>query len=101
MSEGAPCPVCGRPMIEGRSVTEHHLIPKLKGGKVAEPVHRICHDKIHATWDESTLRDRYSTWEAIRTAPEMESFIKWVRKKHPEYTDPSKMVNGHRRKRRR
>jgi hypothetical protein len=96
-----PCPVCGRPLVPGRSVSEHHLIPKLKGGTNKEPVHRVCHDKIHATWDENQLRDEYNTWEKIRNAPEMESFIKWVRKKSAEFVSPSKMVRGHKRKKRR
>lgn len=95
------CPLCGRPLIPGPSVDEHHLVPKLKGGRGAEPVHRVCHSKIHATWDENTLRDEYNTWEKIREAPEMQSFIRWVRKKPPEFRSSSKMVRGHKRKKRR
>lgn len=87
-------------MIVGKSVTRHHLVPKLKGGKVQEPVHQVCHNKIHATWDENTLRDHYNTWAKLREAPEMTSFIAWVRKKPPEFTDSSRMRTGHRRKRR-
>ena len=96
-----PCPLCRRPMIPGPSVNEHHLIPKLKGGKVADPVHRVCHNKIHATWDENQLRDEYNTWEKIRAAPEMQSFIKWVAKKPPEFRASSRMVKGHKRRKRR
>ena len=96
-----PCPVCGRPLIPGPSVNRHHLIPQLKGGTEAFPVHRVCHNKIHATWDENQLRDTYNTFEAIRVAPEMQSFIKWVSKKDPEFRASSRMVNGHKRKRKR
>lgn len=95
-----PCPVCGRPMVPGPSVGDHHLVPKLKGGKVAEPVHQVCHGKIHATWDENQLRDEYNTWKKIREAPEMQLFITWVRKKPPEFRDSSKMRNGHKRRKR-
>lgn len=98
--ENEPCPVCGRLLIPGKSVNAHHLIPKLKGGKDAYPVHKVCHAKIHATWDESQLRDEYNTWEKIREAPEMQTFIRWVRKKDPEYYSSTRMAKGHKRKRR-
>jgi len=97
----SPCPVCGRPLIPGFSVNQHHLIPKLKGGTEADPIHRVCHDKIHATWDENRLRDEYNTWKSIREAPEMQNFIKWVRKKPDDFTSPSRMARGHKRRRRR
>lgn len=96
-----PCPVCERPMVPGPSVTDHHLIPKSKGGRVAEPCHKICHGKIHATWDENQIRDAYNTWEKIREAPEMQTFIAWVRKKPPEFTDSTRMRNGHKRRKKR
>lgn len=96
-----PCPVCGRPLVPGPSVDKHHLVPRLKGGKVPEPVHIVCHGKVHSLWDENTLRDHYNTWEKIRTAPEMQTFIRWVRKKPPEFVDGTKMKKGHRRKKRR
>ena len=97
MTDPEPCPVCGRAMIPGPTVTRHHLVPRLKGGKVAEPVHRICHSKIHSLWDENQLRDDYSTWEAIREAEEMQTFIRWVRKKPPEFTSGDRKVRGHKR----
>lgn len=88
-------------MIPGPSVGDHHLVPKSKGGKQAERVHHVCHGKIHATWDETQLRDEYNTWEKLRTAPEMQTFIAWIRKKHPEFVNSTRMRNGHKRKRRR
>ena len=100
MTERPRCPLCDREMLPGPSVTKHHLVPKLKHGKLAEACHAVCHNKIHATWDENQLRDHYNTWEALRAAPEMQPFILWVRKKPLEFTDPSKMRNGHKRGRR-
>lgn len=82
-------------------MSAHHLIPRLKGGKKADLCHKVCHSKIHATWDENQLRDVYNTWEAIREAPEMQSFIKWVRKKPDDFTSPSRMTRGHKRRKRR
>lgn len=95
------CPVCGRPMVSGPSVGDHHLVPRLRGGRKAEPVHVVCHGKIHSLWDENELRDEYNTWEKIREAPEMQSFIRWIRKKPATFVDGTKMARGHRRRRRR
>lgn len=96
-----PCPVCDRPMIPGPSVDKHHLIPLLKGGKENFPIHRICHSKIHSLWSENELRDTYNTFEAIRADDRMQTFIKWVVKKPPEYRDSNKRVKDHKKSRRR
>jgi hypothetical protein len=84
-----PCPLCGRPLVPGASVNAHHLVPKAYGGRVAEPVHRVCHDKIHAVLSEKELRDAYASWEALRAHREIARFVAWVRRKHPEFVDTS------------
>jgi hypothetical protein len=35
---------------------------------------------VHATFTNATLAEVYPTIEQLRTAPELASFIKWVRK---------------------
>ena len=59
------CPLCGRPMVPGASVDEHHLLPRSCGGKVKELVHRICHRKIHATLSKLELGKAFSSWAAL------------------------------------
>ncbi|HEY4374710.1 MAG TPA: hypothetical protein VGN52_22500 [Burkholderiales bacterium] len=87
--EAAPepliCPLCGRPMLPGPTVDEHHLLPKAQKGRDKFLVHRICHTKIHATLSEKELARRYHTWEALRAQPEIAAFIEWVKKKPPGY----------------
>jgi 5-methylcytosine-specific restriction endonuclease McrA len=83
------CPLCGRPLVAGRSVDEHHLVPKSQGGKATSTVHRICHRKIHATLSEKELARSYATWPALQAHPEIGSFIVRVQKKAPEYYDNS------------
>jgi 5-methylcytosine-specific restriction endonuclease McrA len=83
------CPLCSRPLVAGRSVDEHHLVPKSQGGKDTFTVHRICHRKIHATLSEKELARQFATWPALQTHPEIASFIMWVQKKVPEYYDNS------------
>jgi hypothetical protein len=84
------CPLCGRPLIAGPSVNEHHLIPRSHGGRVVGGVHRVCHDKIHAVLSEKDLARDYATWEALRGHPEIARFIDWVRRKPPEFMDWNK-----------
>jgi hypothetical protein len=81
----APCPLCGRPLIPGPTVDEHHLVPKSWRGREKFLVHRICHTKMHATLTERQLADEYHTWEALRAHPQIASFIAWVAKKPPQF----------------
>jgi len=81
------CPLCGRRLVPGPSVDEHHLVPKSQRGRDKFLVHRVCHTKIHATLSEKHLALEYHTWEALRAHPQIASFIAWVQKKPPEFMD--------------
>jgi hypothetical protein len=83
------CPLCGRPMVAGKSIDEHHLLPKSQGGRQTHTIHRICRRKIHATFTEKELARSYSTWEALQAHEDIAAFIAWVKKKDPEYYDNS------------
>jgi 5-methylcytosine-specific restriction endonuclease McrA len=80
-----PCPLCGRPLVPGPSVNAHHLVPRSYGGQETVTLHRICHAKIHSLFHEQELRDRYFTMARLRAHPEIAKFVRWVRKKDPEY----------------
>jgi hypothetical protein len=83
------CPLCGRPLVAGKSIDEHHLLPKSQGGRETETIHRICHRKIHATFAEKELARSYSSWAALQAHEDIAAFIAWVQKKPPEYYDNS------------
>lgn len=89
-----PCPICGRSMIAGPSVDEHHWVPKSEGGRETAWLHRVCHRTLHARFSERELARDYSTPEAVRADPAVARFIRWVRKRPPEYTDWPKDVRG-------
>jgi len=74
------CPLCGRDIPEDQREA-HHLIPKSKGGKVTEHLHRICHQQIHALFKDSELAKTYSTVAAILENPEMQTYVEWVKTK--------------------
>lgn len=98
-----PCPICGSDMVEGDSVDEHHLVPKSKRGKEKEPVHVVCHRKIHSSISEADLNHWWNTWERLRTHPDIAKFIPWVRKqfkRDPEYIDVHRDTKSRKRKRR-
>ena len=95
------CPLCERVIPPDVPQNIHHLIPKLKGGKKGPTVllHVICHKEIHASLSEKELATSYNTIEALRAYPRLEKFIKWVRKRPPEFNSraPSKRRNRRRR----
>ncbi len=94
------CEICGRPMVDGPSVNAHHLIPKTYKGKETITIHIVCHTKIHSVFSEKELHQHYHTVERLREHPEMEKFIKWVRKKEPEFKTRNRATNSKKRRRR-
>ncbi|MAD61335.1 MAG: HNH endonuclease [Myxococcales bacterium] len=95
------CPLCCRVIPPDVAQSQHHLIPKLKGGKGGPTVllHHICHKEIHATLSETELALHYNTIESLRTHPRLEKFIKWIAKRPPEFNSrvPSKRKKNRRR----
>lgn len=74
------CPICDRPIPEAQK-DAHHLIPKSKGGKTTEYLHRICHRQIHALFTEIELAKQFNNALHLREHPEMAKFISWVKTK--------------------
>jgi hypothetical protein len=72
-------------MVAGPSVNRHHFVPRSRGGRETEYVHRICHRKIHSLWTEAELARDYASPEAIRAHPDMQAFIRWIARKPPEF----------------
>jgi hypothetical protein len=76
-----PCSLCGRGFEPGQ-LTKHHCLPRSKGGTI-EDVELLCgqcHGMVHATYTNGTLATRYPTIADLRRAPELEKYIRWVRK---------------------
>jgi 5-methylcytosine-specific restriction endonuclease McrA len=79
-SQEIVCPICGRP-IPSSQKDAHHLVPKSKGGKTTEFLHRICHRQIHALFTETELANQFNSAQALQDHPEMQRFNQWVEKK--------------------
>jgi hypothetical protein len=71
-------------MLAGASVDHHHWLPKSKGGRKADFLHLICHRKIHSLFSRQELAAEFGTPEAVRRHPQMQKFIRWVRRRPPE-----------------
>lgn len=87
LREDAPCPLCGRAMRAGSVVDRHHLVPKSKGGRETVQMHRICHRKLHTVLSEGELARDYATPERLREHPAIAAFIRWIRRRPPEFDD--------------
>jgi hypothetical protein len=82
--ETTPCSLCGRAFAPDR-LTKHHCLPRAKGG-TREDVEMLCpqcHGMVHATYTNATLAALYPTIDRLRRAPELEKYIRWVRKQPP------------------
>jgi 5-methylcytosine-specific restriction enzyme A len=79
-----PCGLCDRPH-DRDDLTKHHTLPKSKGGTVedVELLCRQCHGMVHATFTNATLAAVYPTLGQLKGAPELDAFLKWVRKQTP------------------
>ncbi|WP_281358004.1 HNH endonuclease [Litoribacterium kuwaitense] len=91
--------MCGRRGVE---TTVHHLIPREKGGTHLETsdVCRPCHRQIHALFTNAELAHSYHTIESLRCHPDIEAYIKWIRKQPPTTLPRTRTANRRKRKRR-
>lgn len=95
-----PCPICGRPLLPGDSIDRHHWRPKSQGGTEAAYLHRTCHRKLHSLFTHKELATEFDSPDRIRRHPEMQKFIRWVRRQPPErvlrHRKPRLQPHGHR-----
>lgn len=84
------CPLCGREIPKDQQ-DKHHLVPRLKGGKATELMHRICHRQIHALFTEAELAKSYSTVDALLAHPDIQKFVQWVQTKPPGFCEAVRM----------
>jgi hypothetical protein len=69
------CPLCER---EVPVVSDHHLVPKSRGGRETEPICLDCHGMIHTLFDNKRLERELNTVQALQNEPQFEKYLKWV-----------------------
>jgi len=64
-------------------------------------IHKVCHQKIHSVFTERELLTHYHTVERLKNHEQMVKFIKWVKKKPPEFYDKNDDTKDRKRGRKR
>jgi hypothetical protein len=83
MTAAAPmetCPLCERPNYHP---SDHHLVPKSRGGKVTATLCRDCHQAIHATFTNKELEASYNTPEALLAHDALRAMIGFIARQDP------------------
>ena len=83
---GLVCPLCDR-KIPPSQRDAHHLVPKSKGGRDTEYLHRICHRQIHALFTETELARQFNSVEALLAHPDMANYVAWVKTKPNDFME--------------
>lgn len=73
------CALCCRENVE---VTVHHLTPKELGGTFLPTANLCipCHKQIHALFTNEELATDLNTIILLRSHPELQKFLKWIKK---------------------
>ncbi len=77
------CELCGRSPLR---TTVHHLVPRENGG-VEGPTANLCqacHKQIHALFTNDELAAFYHTIPRLEEHPDMEKYLRFIRKQPPE-----------------
>ena len=80
----APCWLCSRPL--GKTVIQHHPVPKSRGGRDTVPMHPICQQTLIANFTNSELQRHGMDVEALLADPNVRKFVDWAAKKDPDFT---------------
>ena len=75
-----PCPLCKRP---NHHPSDHHLVPKCRGGKETETICRDCHRGIHAMFTNKELERAYSTAEALLAHEGFRKMVEFIARQDP------------------
>lgn len=71
------CPLCERAILPAQR-DEHRRLPKCKGGRQTQFLHRVCHRQVHAAPTETELARRGATVEAVLQPPDLNTSIERV-----------------------
>lgn len=75
-----PCPVCARPNFYP---SDHHMVPKSRGGRATETICRDCHKAVHALFSNKDLEKTYHTVDALLGNEAFAKMVKFIAKQDP------------------
>lgn len=75
------CELCDRKVSE---ITEHHLIPKERGGKNCDTalLCKVCHKQVHALYTNRELAARLFSISRLKDEEKIKKYLKFIRN-HP------------------
>jgi len=76
--EGYLCPLCERRVPQ---VSDHHLVPKSRGGRTTEPICLDCHRMIHVLYDNKRLEQELGSVAALQAEERFAKYLRWIRKR--------------------
>ena len=81
-STPAPPVTCGLCARQVQETSRHHLTPRVEGGRYGPTVAlcQPCHSSVHRFLTTRELARRYPTVEALREAPELQTYLEWIRR---------------------
>ena len=99
---GGTCQLCERD-VPREMITLHHLKPKEKGGRAEHrtPLCRPCHKQLHAVYSNAMLAKSLDRIDLLKSAPELQAFLGWIRKQNPHRNFRVVMSKGHPKRKRR
>ena len=73
-------PVCELCLRESARFTEHHLVPRSRGGRHGPKalLCPTCHRQLHAMFSEKTLANELNSVERLRADPDFAGYLKWA-----------------------
>lgn len=74
------CPLCKRPLLRR---SDHHLVPKTRGGEDKLTICRDCHDAIHSQFSNKELEGEYSTVDALLNNERFRKTVAFIAKQDP------------------
>jgi hypothetical protein len=90
-----PCPLCKRPNLHP---SDHHLVPRSRGGTEKTNICQDCHDAIHETFSNKELERTYNTVEALLAHPILAKTIAFIAKQDPSRRTRTARVKSQRRR---
>ena len=92
------CVLCEREVPE---LTDHHVVPKSRGGKELVSICKDCHRQLHALYDNKMLEEVLNTVEAILAEEKFKKYAKWVKRRPFGAVHKAKRANDSRERGRR
>lgn len=74
------CPLCNRPAIHK---SDHHLVPKCRGGRAKQLLCSDCHRMIHSLFSNKELERKYNTVEVLLSDERVQKMVAFLSKQDP------------------